>query len=349
MASVIKVGTQWRAQVRRKGFPTETKTFPTKAMATAWAATTESNMLAMKHQDVRIIAKMTVADLIDKYTKEIGAVKPFGKNKKAVLAMLAIRLGDTLLPALTIERLTQFIQERQRGGAGGVTIAIDLTYLGSVLKAAKNLWRLPVDPNITASARDNMRYLGLSPKSTERDRRPTEDELNRLYAHYESIKRQKVPMPDLIRFAIATAMRAGEIIQLKWADINEEHRTIIIRDRKHPTEKQGNDQEVPLLGEAFDIAMRQPRKDEHGRIFPVTDGTISSIFPRACNKLGITDLRFHDLRHEGVSRLFEQGYTIEQVALVSGHRDWKMLARYLHLKAKDLHRTPLNPEINKAS
>lgn len=85
--------------------------------------------------------------------------------------------------------------------------------------------------------------------------------------------------------------------------------------------------------------MRQPRRDEAGRIFPVTEGTISTIFPRACKKLGIEDLRLHDLRHEGVSRLFEQGYTIEQVALVSGHRDWKMLARYLHLKAKDLHRT----------
>jgi integrase len=104
---------------------------------------------------------------------------------------------------------------------------------------------------VTAAARDNMRYLGLSPKSNERDRRPTDAELQRLYAHYAGIKREKVPMPDLIRFAIATAMRVGEIILLKWADINEEHRTIIIRDGKHPTEKIGNDQEVPLLGEAF--------------------------------------------------------------------------------------------------
>jgi hypothetical protein len=118
MASVIKVGTQWRAQVRRKGFPTETRTFPTKGLATAWAATTESNMLAMKRQDVRIIAKMTLADLIDKYTKEIGGIKPFGKNKKAVLAALTIQLGDTVLPALTVERLTKFIQDRRKTGAG---------------------------------------------------------------------------------------------------------------------------------------------------------------------------------------------------------------------------------------
>ena len=131
-------------------------------------------------------------------------------------------------------------------------------------------------------------------------------------------------------------MRLGEIIRIKWDDLNEADRTVIIRDRKHPREKVGNDQEVPLLGEAFEIVMRQPRTD--GRIFPVTEGTVSTIFPRACRQLGIEDLAFHDLRHEGVSRLFEMGYSIEQVALVSGHRDWKMLKRYTQIKAKDLHR-----------
>jgi site-specific recombinase XerD len=70
--------------------------------------------------------------------------------------------------------------------------------------------------------------------------------------------------------------------------------------------------------------------------------TITTIFPRAKNALGIEDLHFHDLRHEGVSRLFEQGYQIHEVALMSGHRDWKMLARYTQLKAKDLHRRPVN-------
>jgi len=173
MASVIKVGTQWRAQVRRKGFPTETRTFPTKGMAAAWAATTESNMLAMKHQDVRIITKMTLAYLIDKYTKEIGGIKPFGKNKKAMLTVLTIQLGDTVLPALTVERLSKFMQDRRKAGAGGVTIAIDLTYLGSVLKAAKNLWRLPVALGVTAAARDNMRYLGISPNRTSESDGPT--------------------------------------------------------------------------------------------------------------------------------------------------------------------------------
>ncbi|WP_328514672.1 site-specific integrase [Ralstonia solanacearum] len=162
-------------------------------------------------------------------------------------------------------------------------------------------------------------------------------------------------MADIIKFAVATAMRASEITSLRWLDINHEHRTIIIRDRKHPQDKIGNNQTVPLLGDAYEIVMRQPRlptptwlahTDDDDRaphmselVFPYSARSFSSIFPRACRSLGIKDLRFHDLRHEGVSRLFEQGYALHEVALVSGHRDWKMLRRYTQIRARDLHRT----------
>lgn len=337
MASIIKVGTHWRAQVRRKGFPAETRTFDTKGQATAWANKTEAAMSAMQYMDGRTIANLTLGALIDRYTLEIGAIHPFGRNKADVLRTLKDSMGNTLLPALSVDALMRHIQARQKAGAGGVTIAIDLAYLGSVLKTAKNLWRLPVDPDVTGAARANMKYLGLSTKSRERERRPSDDEIARICAWYAAKgARQKVPMGDLIHFAIATAMRASEIIRLTWADLNAPHKTITIRDRKHPQEKEGNDQEVPLLGDAFAIVMRQPRTD--ARIFPIADGTVSSLFPRACNALGIEDLRFHDLRHEGVSRLFEQGYRIEQVALISGHRDWKMLFRYTQIRAVDLHR-----------
>lgn len=338
MASIIKIDGKWRAQVRRKGFPTETRTFDTKAQANIWAQKIEADMLAMRHQDKRILANKTVADLIDRYTEEIGAIRPFGRNKADVLAKLKAGLGNETLPHLTVDVLMKYIKKRRTAGAGGVTIGIDLTYFGGVLTTAKNLWRLPVNVDVIAEARAQLKYLGVSTKSKERARRPTEDELHRLKAHFAAKVRQKVPMPDLIDFAVATAMRAGEIIRLQWADLNEEDRTIVIRDRKHPTEKEGNDQEVPLLGDAFAIVKRQPRREDEPRIFPVTDGTISTIFPRACQALKIDDLTFHDLRHEGVSRLFEKGYTIEQVSLVSGHRDWKMLTRYTQIRAKDLHR-----------
>lgn len=341
MASIIKRGESWFAQIRRKDHQSISKSFPTKGRAQEWARKVERDMDTMDYQDGRSLSSITLADLIDRYTAEIGAVKPFGKNKTAVLASLKTKLGATALPAMTVDHVMAHIRHRVLEGAGGVTIAIELTYLGSVYKTAKQLWKLPVDATFLASARANLHYMGLSTKSKERSRRPTGDEITKICAWFTAKgARQRVPMPDLIHFAIATAMRAGEIIGLKWADVNEIDRTVIIRNRKHPQEKEGNDQEVPLLGAAFAIAMRQPRTTDE-RIFPVTDGTISSLFPRARKACAIEDLTFHDLRHEGVSRLFEQGYTIEQVALVSGHRDWKMLARYVQLRAKDLHRTPI--------
>jgi integrase len=137
-------------------------------------------------------------------------------------------------------------------------------------------------------------------------------------------------------------MRISEVCRLEWRDLNERDRTVIIRDRKHPTDKLGNDQEVPLLAvaglDAYAIATRQPRTSK--RIFPYNSHTIGSYVTRASQALDLAPpICLHDLRHEGVSRLFDAGYRIEQVALVSGHRDWAMLKRYTHVRAKDLHRT----------
>lgn len=334
MASIIQVGENWRAQVRRKGYRDQTDTFKTKGMAQAWARKVEASMDAGTFTDVRSLKLVNLAGLIDWYSDEIGGVKGFGKNKTAVLATLRKTIGHWTLDEFTDDNMTQFVKDRHEAGAGGVTIAVDLTYIGTVLRAAKTLAKVKVSLEPLTVARENMKYLRISTRSNERKRRPTADEITRLCYYFDSAS--KLPMADIIRFASITAMRCGEITALRWEDLNEADRTIMIRERKHPTDKHGNDMEVPLLGEAFAIAKRQPRTGP--LVFPVKADTISSIFPRACQALGIVDLRFHDLRHEGVSRLFEQGYRIEQVAIVSGHRDWKSLKRYTNLKAASLHR-----------
>lgn len=339
MASILKIGDSWRAQIRRKGHKPITETFPTKTLAQQWARKIETEIDAKRYQDGRGLDKIKLGELIDQYNEEIGAEHPFGKNKVAVLAYWKREHGDVSLSEITDDFLTRHVRNRRKGGAGGVTIGIDLTYLSSVFKTARELWKLPVSMEPFKIARANMAHLKISTRSKERDRRPTEDEIKRLCDHFD--KRSALPMRDIINFAIGSAMRLSEIVGLRWIDLNEQDRTIIIRDRKHPREKIGNDQEVPLLGEAFEIVKRQPKPEEIGkesRIFPYLAETISTIFPRACTELGIEDLHFHDFRHEGVSRLFEQGYAIEQVSLVSGHRDWKMLARYTQIRAKDLHR-----------
>lgn len=333
MAYFVQRGASWFAQIRRKGHKSLSKSFPTKTLAVQWAREQEALIDAKKYNDTRIISKITFGQLIDEYRAEVEPKKPFGRTKAASLEFLKKRLGHVPLSGMTQARITEYINER-KAEAGGVTISIDLTYIATVLKAGKVLFKYPVSPDPVNEARHLLRYDGIRTKSTERDRRPTEYELRLIYAHYEG-KRLLTPMPDIIRFAIASAMRLGEITRIRWADVNRDDRTVIIRDRKDPKAKQGNDQEVPLLGEAWDIVMRQP---EGELIFPHNPASISSSFTRAVKATGIDDLHFHDLRHEGISRLFEQGYRIEHVALVSGHKDIRMLFRYVQLRAKDLHR-----------
>jgi integrase len=118
---------------------------------------------------------------------------------------------------------------------------------------------------------------------------------------------------------------------------------LLIRDRKDPRKKKGNDQRIPLLDvsgyDACEIIEEQGRFSNirEGRIFPYNGRSVGTAFRRQCKDLKIEDLHFHDLRHEGTSRLFEAGFSIEQVALVTGHKDWKMLRRYTHLKPETLH------------
>jgi integrase len=334
MARIVQKGLSWVVDIRRKGHKSISKSFPTKGKAQVWAREIESQMDAMTFKDARGLTGVTVKDLIERYQKEIGGIKEFRRTKTYELEMWKTTHGHFTMAELTDSVLIDWAKERAKT-VTGATIAVSLAYLGAVIKTAKELWRMPVDVTICKSATASLKYLGVSAKSKHRERRPTQKEIDDICLFFTVKRKQKVPMEDLILFAIETAMRLGEIINLKWEDLNVQDKTIIIRNRKHPTEKQGNDQEVPLLGEAFNIVMRQKQTDE--RIFPIAEGTPSSLFPRACKDLGIIDLRFHDLRHEGVSRFFEQGYRIEQVSLLSGHRDLKMLMRYTHVKAKDLH------------
>ncbi len=165
-------------------------------------------------------------------------------------------------------------------------------------------------------------------------------------AHWDANSRQQVPMSSLVRFAVCSAMRLSEIVGLHWDGLDEVKRTVVIRDRKHPRLKKGNDQVVPILqgpvtigGTVIDPMDEISTQRGNGSkfIFPYQAASVSTAFTRACKKLGVADLHFHDLRHDGVSRLFEAGLSIPQVSLVSGHRDWSQLRRYTQIRGEDLH------------
>lgn len=276
MASIIQVGGKWRAQVRRKGYPPKTQTFPTKVLAEKWARQLEAEVDAGRAGQLSP-SHVTVGSLIRRYEKEIGEAKPFGKNKAATLKLIELHLGNEPVSTLTAERIVRYISEERK--VRDVTAAIDLTYLKGVLRVARALWKVGVTPGVVEDAREILKFMGMAQRSNERDRRPTLTELEALKRWFA--KRSETLTPDHIEFILDSCFRPpSEITRLRWDDLNHEDRTIIIRDRKDPRKKLGNHQTVPLLGRCYEIIMRQPQEGEF--IFPVNGKSWSSLFPRAC-------------------------------------------------------------------
>lgn len=329
MASILKVGKKWRALIRRKGHKDQCKTFLTKARAVDWARSIEGDI------DQGIVlagpGKTTMATVVQGYRDLREASRPIADtaNENYQLKRLVEGLGDKLAGALTPQDLADYCKMRRDERAGPYTCNMEISKLGTVMRYAGIALKLDL-PDVVTKARPLLSHLSLIGGGGKRERRPTEDELVTLMAEL------KQPYSDAVAVAVATAMRRGEICKVTWDGVDEAKKLLLIKDRKDPRQKIGNDQWIPLLGEAWDIVQRQPRTSD--RIFPVHPQTLSKYFHEACVTLGIPDLHFHDLRHEGISQLFEGGYLLQQVALVSGHKDWKNLKRYTNLKPEDLHR-----------
>lgn len=345
MASIRKQKSgRWRAQVRRKGRAVS-ETFVRHEDAKGWALDAERQIDRGETPLISRIARIqTFGELIDLHVEDMKEVgKAPGRSKDATLQMLGRKLGKLRLVEIDRERLVRFGRERAAAGAGPVTVSMDIGAIRLVLSHAAAVHGVPVKVEPVDLARIALKRLGLVGKSNERDRRPTEDELQSLFAHFDANERLTIPMSRMIKFAIATAMRQEEICRVTWGDFNERTRMLTIRDRKDPRAKKGNDQRIPLLAVSGYDAMalieeqRVLRANDDDRIFPHHHKSAGTAFTRACRDLEIEDLHFHDLRHEGTSRLFEAGFAIHQVALVTGHKDWKMLRRYTHLKPEALH------------
>jgi len=340
MATFLKRGKRVTAWVRKAGHQ-KSQTFATHAAAKLWARNVEAEIEALHGTGVRAAKGLTIADLIDKYIAEFYAAKPWGRSKSADLARLRRDLGGIEAAKLTSLRLIEHFRERNSNGAGGVTISAQIGYLLALLETAKAVWKFDVPVAACADARMALARIHLISKSRRRDRRVTDQEIALLLKHFAAMD-TSIRMADLVRFQLASGMRISETCRLRWEDLNEHDRVVTIRDRKHPQDRLGNDQTVPLLNrtgyDAFAIVEQQRKHSgTKPRIFPYNSKSVSSYFTRACTTLGLKDVSLHDLRHEALSRLFESGLTIEAVALVSGHRDWSMLKRYVHLRAADLH------------
>jgi integrase len=345
MASIRQLPSgRWQVQVRLKG-RTASETFIRRDHAREWATSAEAQIdQGRAPAGRRARNTKTFGGLIDLHIDDMKAVgKPPQRSKTATLEMLQRELGSLRLPQLERERFIRFGRDRASRGAGPVTLGMDFGAIALVLGHAAAVHGIDVSVEPVQLARIALKRLGLIGKGLERDRRPTESELEALLAHFDASDKQTIPMSRVMKFAIATAMRQEEIFRVTWSDLNPRTKMLTIRNRKDPRLKKGNDQRIPLLDVSGYDAMalieeqRAYRSNENERIFPYVHKSAGTAFTRAVRELQIDDLHFHDLRHEGTSRLFEAGFAIQQVALVTGHKDWKMLRRYTHLKPEELH------------
>lgn len=333
MASILPVGDRWRAQVRRAGHKSIARTFNTRREAEAWSRKVETGMddnkPAMLGDDMRVEV------LVSQYRRmraSLGRPVDPASNVHYMLEHLAEDLGAERLRDLTPQRLTEWAKLRQSQGAGGYTVNMELSLLGTAIRHVGAYLQAAL-PDVVGLARPLLHYAQLIAGGGRRTRRPTEDELTRLVAWLDEHRGQEVG--DAVRVAAVTGLRRAELTRIAWADVDELRKAVLVRHRKHPRRIEARDEWVPLLGDAWAIVQRQPQGYE--RIFPFSPERLTDSVTAGVRALGIPDLRLHDMRREATSRLREMGFDADARKAVTGHRSDAIHSRYVAVSMEELH------------
>ena len=315
---------------------TEAETFSRRQMAVEWMRRREADLDSERVRGVPLGSNDKVIDLIDWYAEEQKKLTPWGRSKEADLKRLKkYPIAQKVAARLTVSDYIKHVESRRRDGVGPSTAGNDLIWLRQVLRSARANKGIPIEMQYLDDATHELRARRTIQKSAQRNRRLTRDEERKLVKYFASRdRRARIPMPDIFQFALLTARREAEITQLTWEDLERKKKTGWLDDVKDPRRKADNRLEFRILNEAWDIIGRQPRVAP--QVFPYDPKSIGAAFTRACKVLEIEDLHFHDLRHEAASRLFERGYSIQEVAQFTLHKSWATLKRYTHLRPKDV-------------
>jgi integrase len=265
----------------------------------------------------------TVADIIDRYLAEVVPKK----REKRSETILLMALKRQAFSALTLDRLTSRpfadYRDTRLKKVKPATVCREFSILRHAFETARKEWGFPLRGNPL----DDVKRPVIR---NQRERRPTRDELEQLFSVLYDARKKEILR--IVQFALETGMRRSEILNMSWDDLNTTERTL-----KIPITKNGDPRTIPLSTRALELLAEQRHDHQHGQsIFSMTPCAVQLQWNRRTKKAGIFDLRFHDLRHEAISRFFERGLSVPEVALISGHKDYRMLFRYTHLKAQDI-------------
>lgn len=339
MATFRRRGERWQAIIRRVDLRA-TKSFDRLIDAKTWARAREREADLGDALPGKMVG--TLAQLIERYEREMWPVKRWGTSKTQELKMLSLGLG--IRPLEQISRAVVLSYVRGLNITGG-QISSRLSYLREVVRTARDLWGLRVPLEEVEAAIRTARRLKIAGSSIARTRRPTQAEIDAIIAYAESDRPGAIiDLGDVVRVLSVLPLRLGELVGIGWGDLDADRRTVVIRSRKHPDirVREQNDQEVPLIAfggvDTFALVSGRPRYLPAP--FPYKTNSVSSAFGLAALRCQIRDLHLHDLRAYSLSRLLEAGVPIPQVALISGHRNWKVLAKnYARLDAASVHDT----------
>jgi integrase len=338
MSTIQKLASgHYRAQIRKKGIY-RAATFSSKTQAAKWAAEIESQIEGTGNAGLIAPPKgLTVGQVIEAYA-ELEPKLKWGRTKSANLKRLASEFERVPVRSFNQVHIRDFLDRLTKSGAAGVTLAGYLSTLGSALGWAHHSRRINIDPNLAKNARAALSHSGIKTRGNQRSRTPTKSELAMLFKLWKSKEEVlQIPMADITTIAIESGMRLAEICGLLIEDCDWKARTVLIRDRKSPTDKHGNDQTIPITQSALEVIKRHADKRTEGRVFPgLNHRSVSARFTRSCTHLEIDDLHFHDLRHHALTTFANMGLSLPELSLISGHKSYDMLKRYVNLKASDL-------------
>jgi integrase len=322
MATLRKRNGKWQVQIRRTHQPSINKSFTHKLHAQQWARQIEAEIdVKGLLPDTSVLKQHTLLDLINRYRDQVTPKKRGHENERIRLNQLARhQIASHLLINLKPMHINSYVEERMALVSSG-TAARDFGVLHQVVETAKLQWGIPFVENL---------FKGIQkPKEApSRNRRLALHEENHLIQGCEGSR--VTYLRPVITVALETAMRRGEILRIEFDHINQVQRTL-----KIPVTKNGHPRTIPLSSQALST-LQDAYDGTDGRIFSVTPNAFRLAWEKLRRRVGIEDLHFHDLRHEAISRLFEKGLSIPEVALISGHRDYRMLFRYTHLRAEDV-------------
>lgn len=319
MATISNRNNKWHVRVRRVGKPTVAKTFLTKIDAEKWARSIEIEIDRGTFINTSYAQKTLFKDLIQQYLKEVTpTLRGAPEDTYRLRKMMRNPIAELNLTELTPNKIANYRDERLKEVKSN-TVIRELAYISSMINHARREWGLGIINPVSQIRKPSQ------PKG--RERVLNNAEMSLMLHELEKINPFLKP---LCEFALETAMRRGELMSLLWMNINFEKSVAFL-----PLTKNGDSRYVPLSTKAIKILKLLPR-DIEGRVFPLNKQTVSILFLRAVRRARIENFHFHDLRHMALTNLSSKFTNILELAAISGHKELRMLQRYVHIKAEDL-------------